>query len=125
MIARALPRCFVAAAAFTLVPGVGWADQGAGAGHGAIAPVLLALALILAAAKIGGDLAVRVGQPAVLGELVLGVIVGNLDLAGLSALEWIATDPSIEMLAQLGVIVLLFEVGLESTIAQMMKVGLS
>ena len=37
----------------------------------------------------------------------------------------IATDPSIDMLARLGVIVLLFEVGLESTVAQMMQVGVS
>src|SRR5207248_1812947 len=38
-----------------------------------VAPVLLALAAILAGAKLGGDLAERIGQPAVLGELVVGI----------------------------------------------------
>ena len=44
------------------------------------APVVLALAVILAAAKLGGDVAERIGQPAVLGELVVGALVGNLPL---------------------------------------------
>ena len=99
----------------------------AGSGHGAasIATVCLALALILAAAKLGGDLAVRCGQPAVLGELVTGVLLGNLPLIGIGALEPLEHDASLALLAELGVIVLLFEVGLESTVAQMMRVGLS
>jgi len=85
--------------------------------------VVLALAVILIAAKIGGDLATRLGQPSVLGELLFGVVLGNLTLAGFDGLESIKHDPSIDMLARLGVLVLLFEVGLESTVAQMMKVG--
>lgn len=109
-----------------LLPGAAWADEAAGAGHGAaVAPVLLALAVILAVAKLGGDLAVRVGQPAVLGELAGGVLAGNLGLVGLHQLEPIATSPEVDLLSQLGVIILLFEVGLESTVAQMLKVGLS
>ncbi len=90
-----------------------------------IAPVVLALALILVAAKIGGDLARRIGQPAVLGELAFGVLIGNLSLAGFDGLEPIKQDGTISMLASLGVLILLFEVGLESTISQMLKVGLS
>jgi Kef-type K+ transport system membrane component KefB len=98
----------------------------AGTGHAdPIASVLLALALILGAAKLGGELAVRLGQPSVLGELLFGVLLGNLPLVGIGALESLATDASIDMLARLGVIVLLFEVGLESTVAQMLKVGWS
>ncbi len=54
------------------------------ASHGdTLAPVVLALAVILAAAKLGGDVAERIGQPAVLGELVVGVLVGNLSLVGI------------------------------------------
>jgi Kef-type K+ transport system membrane component KefB len=87
--------------------------------------VLLAVAVILAVAKLGGDLAVRVGQPAVLGELVGGVLAGNLGLVGLHQLEPIASNPEVDLLSQLGVVILLFEVGLESTVAQMLKVGLS
>lgn len=90
-----------------------------------VASVVLALAVILVAAKLGGDLAVRVGQPAVLGELLAGVLLGNLPLLGLTGLGGMAENGSVDMLGRLGVIILLFEVGLESTVAQMMKVGLS
>ncbi|HSN14048.1 MAG TPA: hypothetical protein VLT61_05410, partial [Anaeromyxobacteraceae bacterium] len=46
------------------------------------ARVALALAVVLGAAKLGADVAVRLGQAAVLGELVAGVLLGNLDLVG-------------------------------------------
>jgi Kef-type K+ transport system membrane component KefB len=90
-----------------------------------IASVVLALAVILLAGKLGGELASRFGQPSVLGELVAGVVLGNLPIFGVTAFEALKHDATIDMLARLGVIILLFEVGLESTIAQMMKVGLS
>jgi Kef-type K+ transport system membrane component KefB len=89
------------------------------------AVLVLALAIILVAAKLGGDLAARVGQPSVLGELLAGVLLGNVTLFGFHGLAPIANSPSIEMLAEIGVLILLFEVGLESTVSQMMKVGLS
>lgn len=95
------------------------------AGHGdEVARVLLALAIILTGAKLGGHLAVRLGQPAVLGELVAGVVLGNLPLLGVGTFTFIAHDPTIDVLAQLGVLILLFEVGLESTVRDMLKVGL-
>jgi Na+:H+ antiporter len=90
-----------------------------------IAAVVLYLAIILIAAKLGGDLATRLGQPAVLGELVFGILLGNLPLLGVTVFEPIRHDASIDMLSRLGVIVLLFEVGLESTVAQMLRVGWS
>ncbi len=100
------------------------AAAGAGAGHGdPITPALLALACVLVAAKICGDVAVRLGQAAVLGELLGGVLLGNVDLFGVGQLEWIASDPTVDVFARLGVILLLFEVGLESTIRQMLSVG--
>src|SRR5688572_14819659 len=71
-----------------------------------VAPVLLWLAVVLTAAKLGADLAARIGQPAVLGELVLGVVLGNLPLCGVRVLEPIASDASVDMLARLGVVVL-------------------
>ncbi len=98
-------------------------DMGGG-GHGdPTAPLLLALAVLLVSAKIGGDLAVRMGQPGVLGELVVGVVLGNLGLVGLAGLEPLKTDPFVDLLARLGILLLLFEVGLESTVGQMLKVG--
>lgn len=86
---------------------------------------MLALAVILIAAKIGGDLATRLGQPAVLGELAMGVVIGNLHFVGLAGLDHYKTDPMVDMMARLGVIILLFAVGLESTVGQMLAVGLS
>ena len=90
-----------------------------------IAPLILSLALILVAAKVGGHWAGRLGQPPVLGELAAGVLLGNLTLIGFSGLDYLKTDAAIAMLSSLGVIILLFQVGLESTVAQMMKVGVA
>ena len=87
-----------------------------------IAATVLALAIVLVAAKLGGHLASLVKQPPVLGELLAGVILGNL---GLGFLDHLKEDPAIDTLSRLGVILLLFQVGLESTIAQMMRVGAS
>ena len=85
--------------------------------------VVLHLALILVAAKIGGEAATRVGQPAVLGELLAGVALGNVGFFGAGGLEAMKTDPALDMLSRLGVLVLLFEVGLESTVREMLRVG--
>lgn len=65
-------------------------------------PALLALACILVVAKLGGELALRAGQAAVLGELLGGVLLGNLDLLGLSQLEWIGADTTVDIFARLG-----------------------
>jgi Kef-type K+ transport system membrane component KefB len=86
---------------------------------------VLYLAIILIVAKLGGHLAVRLRQPAVLGELMAGIVLGNMDLLGVPVLEPIQWDPNVDMLSRLGVLILLFEVGLESTVAQMMQVGVS
>jgi Na+:H+ antiporter len=90
-----------------------------------VVPLLLYLALLLGVARVGGWLATRAGQPAVLGEIVGGILIGNLGLLGIHALEPMKTDPTLGVLAGLGVIVLLFEIGLESTIEQMRRVGAS
>jgi Kef-type K+ transport system membrane component KefB len=103
-----------------LAPAAAWASGGE-----ALPGALLALTLVLFLAKLGGDLAVRLKQPSVLGELVAGVLLGNLDLLGFGAVEPLAHDPFVATLAELGVVLLLFEVGLESTIAQMARVGAS
>ncbi|MCP4580539.1 MAG: cation:proton antiporter [candidate division Zixibacteria bacterium] len=86
--------------------------------------ILYALVIILLAAKIGGDLCERINQPAVLGELIFGVIIGNLYLLGFGGFEQIKHHLSIEVLAEIGVIILLFEVGLESNLKEMISVGL-
>jgi Kef-type K+ transport system membrane component KefB len=88
----------------------------------AVVPVLLALVLILLSAKAGGELAVRLNQPSVLGELAAGIALGALFRAG-APIPDLAGDVTIDLLARLGVLVLLFEVGLESTVPQMLSVG--
>jgi len=112
------------ALAWILAPAIALASTQP-ATNGEIGSIVLALALILAAAKLGGDLAVRIGQPAVLGELLVGVVLGNLGLLGFHSFDYLARDPGIDLLASLGVLVLLFEVGLESTVRDMLAVGAS
>lgn len=99
-----------------------------------VAPLLLALIVILATAKGAGELFERLHMPAVLGELVGGIVLGNLILvnpawsffeplrAQVMEVHWAVI---IDGMARLGVIILLFEVGLESTVKGMMKVGTS
>ena len=101
-------------------------EHDAGGGHGGpVIPVLLGLTIILIAAKLGGEVFERIEQPAVLGELVFGIVLGNLTLLGWDGMEFLTTNQGIEILAQLGVILLLFEVGLESNVQEMLSVGLS
>lgn len=96
--------------------------QTAGAhGHHA-ATTFLWIAIVLLVAKIAG-LTEKFGQPAVLGELLAGVVLGNLVLLGIHAFEPIKHDEIITFLAELGVVVLLFQIGLESNITKMKAVG--
>jgi Kef-type K+ transport system membrane component KefB len=87
--------------------------------------ILVGLAVMLIVAKLGGELFERMRQPAVLGELIGGIIIGNLVLFGFTAAEALKTDEVIAAIAELGVIILLFEVGLESNLTEMMEVGWS
>lgn len=86
---------------------------------------LLILTLIIVAAKLGGELLGRMGQPAVLGELLMGVLLGNLSLFGITLLDPLKTSSMLGVVAELGAILLLFEVGVESDLTQLLKVGWS
>jgi Kef-type K+ transport system membrane component KefB len=83
-----------------------------------IAAFLLALIAIFLAAKVFGELAERAGQPAVLGELIGGVLVG---VSGLHLVD--PHDATIHLLSELGVILLLFLIGLETDLKKLMQVG--
>ncbi len=87
--------------------------------------VLVGLALMLIVAKVGGEIFERIGQPAVLGEVVGGIVVGNLVIFGFAGVEPLKSNEIIAALAEIGVIILLFEVGLESDLKKMMAVGWS
>lgn len=121
---RSVPFLFVPAIAALTTTAFAQAHEATGTHADPVAPVVLALAIILAAAKLGGHLAVRMGQPAVLGELVAGVALGSADLVGIGWFHAIEGDQTVDILARLGVLILLFEVGLESTVRDVLKVGL-
>jgi Kef-type K+ transport system membrane component KefB len=89
--------------------------------HLSIPSLFLTLAAILVAAKLLGELAERVGQPAVLGELVAGVLLGGSVLGIVPT-----TGPPgevVHVLAELGLVLLLFEIGLETDLREMFRVG--
>ncbi|EFA74268.1 Sodium/hydrogen exchanger [Raphidiopsis brookii D9] len=117
-----------------------------------VAAVLLSLVVIYLASKVGGELSNKLGFPPVLGELVGGVVIGTSVLhllvfpeggtdsssslimsflqitAGLTPeatpAVFAAQSEVISVLAELGVIILLFEIGLESNLKDLMEVGI-
>jgi len=92
-------------------------------GHGsAAAQTFLWIAIILVAAKLS-SLVEHFGQPAVLGELLIGVLLGNLVLLGINFFEPIKNNGILAFLSELGVVILLFQIGLESNIDRMKSVG--
>jgi Kef-type K+ transport system membrane component KefB len=82
-------------------------------------PQLLGLLVVVfATAKVLGALAVFVGQPAVLGELIAGVLLGPSLLALVDP-----HDPIFHLFSELGVVILLFEIGLETDLRRLIRVG--
>lgn len=117
-------------------PTAGAAEAAEHGGHqDPVAQVLLAITVILLAAKVAGDAFERLHLPAVLGELTVGILLGNWGwLTGSDLLSFLRADPGnaaaltgnvLDMLARLGVVLLLFEVGLETRVKDMLSVGLS
>lgn len=78
---------------------------------------LLSLLVAFVAALIGGELAQRIKMPAVVGQIAAGVLVGP------SALGWLTLNEPLELLSELGAILLLFAVGLETKLVDLRKVG--
>jgi Kef-type K+ transport system membrane component KefB len=114
---RTLIRPWLFAVCVAAAPAAAW-----GAGAGEAASIFLWMAVLLLLAKLF-SLVEKIGQPAVLGELVLGVLLGNIALAGVGVFEPIKSDTFIKFLAELGVIILLFQIGLESDVRAMRRVG--
>jgi len=94
-------------------------------GHDEILAFLLLLALVLAAAKSTAWLSLRLGQPAVLGELLAGVVLGPsvLDLLHRAPFAGEGVSASVFLLANIGVVLLMFIAGLETDLEQMRLVG--
>lgn len=102
--------------------GISAAQATVGEAGSSITPIFLWIALILLLAKLAG-LVERFGQPAVLGELVVGLILGNLTLVGFDGFEPVVSNDILHFLAQLGVVILLFQVGLETRVSELRQVG--
>lgn len=86
--------------------------------QGHVAHLLGVLVVMLAAAKLLGAAAKLIGQPAVLGELLAGIVVGGSVLGIVDP-----KDHVLHVLAELGVVILLFEIGLETDLKKLLKVG--
>lgn len=79
--------------------------------------IFLDIALVLVVAKLAAELAERVGVPAVIGEITAGIIIGP------SVFGLVETTDALRVLAEIGVIVLLAEVGLETDLDELRRVG--
>lgn len=77
----------------------------------------LDLLIILLTARVFAELAVRMKSPAVIGELLAGVVLGP------SLFGWITPNEVIRLLAEIGIILLLFEVGLDTDVRRLMRTG--
>ncbi len=86
---------------------------------GDLAGVLVDLFVILLAAKLGDELFKRLGQPVIVGEILAGVLIGP------SVLGLVQPDTVFQVFAELGVVFLLFWVGLETRISDLRAVGTS
>src|SRR5450755_3692854 len=81
------------------------------------AQIPLAMLLVFATAKLLAELFERLGQPAIVGEILAGILIGP------HVLGWLAPSDSLRTLSDLGVMFLLFRVGLEVKASSLMNVG--
>jgi len=106
-----------------LAPAVAWALQEHAAEQLDMARLFWVLASMLVVGKLSGEVSERIGQPAVLGELAAGAVLGGSFLGIIPTEVGDALTPVIETLAEIGVVVLLFEIGLETDLRAMARVG--
>jgi Kef-type K+ transport system membrane component KefB len=122
-------RFLVVALAGLLLTGACLAAETAGGGHGdhgtVVVEFLLGLVVVILAAKAGGEIFERLNQPAVLGELAMGILIGSFSLFQLPYVDALKSSDALAIAAEIGVIILLFEVGLESNLHELLEVGLS
>jgi len=81
------------------------------------AKIPLSMLVIFVSAKLMAEVAERLGQPSVVGEILAGVLIGP------SVLGWLAPNDLLSALSDLGAMFLLFRVGLEVKSSELMKVG--
>lgn len=88
-------------------------------------PLMFALGIILLASRLGGAIARRLNQPRVLGQLIVGVVLGPtvLDMLHWGILQGVDLQHTIKEFAELGVLLLMFNIGLEVHLSELAKVG--
>ena len=91
--------------------------------HLSVEKFILYLLIVLVFAKAFGRLAEKIGQPSVLGELLAGVVLSASVLAIVPSTEAMVGYDVFHLLAEIGVVLLLFEIGLETRLADLIKVG--
>jgi Kef-type K+ transport system membrane component KefB len=82
-----------------------------------ITEIFLGIFIVYVSAQVGAEIAQRLKLPAVVGEITAGLVVGG------SVLRWIEINEPLEVLAEIGAILLLFSVGLETRIGDLRRVG--
>ena len=86
-------------------------------GPGGAASIPLAMLIVFVSAKCMAELAERIGQPGIVGEILAGVLIGP------SVLGWLSPNDFLSALSDLGAMFLLFRVGLEVKSSELLKVG--
>jgi len=86
---------------------------------------LLAFAIILVTSKVFGEIAERIKQPAVLGELIAGILIGGSVLAVIPSAPSEPGFAIFHLLAEVGVAILLFEIGLETDLNDLLRLGIT
>ena len=88
-------------------------------------PLMFALGIILLASRTGGAIARRLNQPRVLGQLIVGLLLGPtvLDMLHWGILQGVDLQGTIKEFAELGVLLLMFNIGLEVHLSELAKVG--
>ena len=95
------------------------------AGSFPVEKFLFVFAIILIASKVIGELTERIKQPPVLGELIAGVLLGGSVFALIPSVSGQSGYETFHLLAELGVVILLFEIGLETDLNDLIKVGVT
>ncbi len=95
------------------------------AGTNPFIPLMFALGIILLASRAGGAIARKLNQPRVLGQLIVGVILGPtvLDMLHWQIIQGVDLQGTIKEFAELGVLLLMFNIGLEVHLSELAKVG--
>jgi Kef-type K+ transport system membrane component KefB len=120
-------KYFFKAAVLVSVSGVGnivlaAEEEAVPGGHGDVGFLFLLVGVALLAAKLGGVVE-KFNQPSVLGELFMGIVLSALAYFGVTFIDELRHNETIAFLAEFGVVILLFQIGLESNIGAMKKVG--